>query len=237
MRGGAGDGCGTRGFGRYCAGVADIPYRGLIVDWGGVLTGNMRDAVRRWADADDIDLTAYVEVMRLWLGDEGAIEARLNPVHALERGELEVPHFEERLAQELSHRIGAVIDSEGLLARMFDHFEHAHDMTGLVRRVHDRGMTTALLSNSWGNYYPDHLWDGMFDVTVISGDVGMRKPEERIFRHTFELMGLAPQECVFIDDLEHNIRAGAQLGMPGILHVDYETTLAELSALLATDLT
>jgi epoxide hydrolase-like predicted phosphatase len=197
----------------------------------------MRDAVRRWADADGIDLTAYSEVMRLWLGDEGAIEARLNPVHALERGELEVPHFEERLAEELSRRIGQQIESSGLLQRMFVHFEHAHDMTGLVRRVRDRGLTTALLSNSWGNHYPEHLWDGMFDVTVISGDVGMRKPEERIFRHTFELMEMAPPECVFIDDLEHNIRAGASLGMPGILHVDYETTLVELSALLDTDLT
>lgn len=193
--------------------------------------------MRRWADADGIDLTAYSEVMRLWLGDEGAIEARLNPVHALERGELEVPHFEERLAEELSARVGVVVESAGLLQRMFVHFEHAHDMTGLVRRVRDRGLTTALLSNSWGNHYPEHLWDGMFDVTVISGDVGMRKPEERIFRHTFDLMGLAPDECVFIDDLEHNIRAGAVMGMPGILHVDYETTLAELSALLDADLT
>jgi epoxide hydrolase-like predicted phosphatase len=217
--------------------VADIPYRGLVVDWGGVLTGNMRDAVYRWADADQIDLSAYSDVMGLWLGDEGAIEARLNPVHALERGELTVPHFEERLAEELSRRIGVVVDPQGLLQRMFDHFEHSHDMTGLVRRVRDRGVMTALLSNSWGNHYPDHLWDGMFDVTVISGEVGMRKPEERIFRHTFDLMGLAPHECIFIDDLEHNIRAGAQLGMPGILHVDYETTLTELSALMSLDLT
>lgn len=211
-------------------------YQGLIVDWGGVLTGNMRDAVRRWADADGIDLTAYAEVMRLWLGDEGAIEATLNPVHALERGELEVPHFEERLAEELSRRIGAPIDSTGLLQRMFVHFDHAHDMTGLVRRAHDRGMTTALLSNSWGNHYPEHLWDGMFDVTVISGEVGMRKPEERIFQYTFDLVGLPPDQCIFIDDLEHNIRAAAALGMPGILHVDYDTTVMELSALLDADL-
>jgi putative hydrolase of the HAD superfamily len=213
-------------------------YRGLIVDWGGVLTGNMRDAVRRWADVDGIDLTAYVDVMRLWLGDEGALEAHLNPVHALERGELEVPHFEERLAAELSERTGTHIDSTGLLDRMFVHFEHAHDMTGLVRRVHELGLSTALLSNSWGdNHYPDDLWDGMFDVSVISGRVGMRKPEERIFRHTFDLLGLDPQECLFIDDLEHNIRAGAQLGLIGILHVDYDTTLSELQILLGTDLT
>jgi len=76
----------------------------------------------------------------------------------------------------------------------------------------------------------------MFDYTVISGDVGMRKPEEQIFRYTFELIGLPPEECVFIDDLEHNIRAAASLGMPGILHVDYDTTLMELEALFGIDL-
>ncbi len=211
-------------------------FRGLIVDWGGVLTGNMRDAVRRWAEVDGVDLSAYGEIMRTWLGDEGAIEATLNPVHGLERGELEVPQFEERLADELTRRTGVHVDPDGLLQRMFIHFEHAHDMAGLVRRVHDRGYTTALLSNSWGNHYPEHLWDGMFDFTVISGDVGMRKPEEEIFRYTFELIGLPPEECVFIDDLEHNIRAAASLGMPGILHVDYDTTLVELEALFGLEL-
>lgn len=221
----------------YSGVVRERSIKGLIVDWGGVLTGNLRDAVHRWAIADDVDIAAYGDIMGNWLGDEGALEARLNPVHALERGEMEVPHFEQRLAEELSRRGGRPIEAQGLLQRMFDHFEHAHDMTGLVRRAHDRGLVTGLLSNSWGDHYPEHLWDGMFDAVVISGQVGMRKPEERIFRYTFDLMGLAPEDCVFVDDLAHNIRAGAQLGMPGVLHVSYEQTLGELEALIGVDLT
>ena len=65
-------------------------------------------------------------------------------------------------------------------------------MTGLVRRAKSAGIRTALLSNSWGNTYPDHLFDGMFDVVVISGEVGMRKPEERIFRYTLDNSGCLP---------------------------------------------
>ena len=73
---------------------------------------------------------------------------------------------------------------------MFERFEHAPDMVGLVHRAHTAGLRTALLSNSWGNDYPRDGWSEMFDVVVISGEVGMRKPEPRIFHHTLDLLGL-----------------------------------------------
>ena len=44
-------------------------------------------------------------------------------------------------------------------------------------------------------------------MAVISGEVGMRKPEERIFRLAADQLGLAPAECVFVDDVEGNITA------------------------------
>lgn len=211
-------------------------YAGLIVDWGGVLTENLKDAVNRWAVADDIDIDAYVAIMRSWLGEDGEIEARLNPIHALERGEMQVPHFESRLAEELTLRSGRPVVEQGLLARMFSAFEHSHDMNGLVRRARAAGIRTALLSNSWGEHYPRDLWQDMFDVTVISGEVGMRKPEERIFTHTLELLDLLPTECVFVDDLPHNIRAGAELGLTGVLHTSFAQSQIELSALFGVDL-
>jgi putative hydrolase of the HAD superfamily len=37
-----------------------------------------------------------------------------------------------------------------------------------------------------------------------------------------------PEESVFVDDLAHNIKAAADLGMIGVLHVDYESTRQEL---------
>jgi epoxide hydrolase-like predicted phosphatase len=207
-----------------------------MIDWGGVLTTDINSSVRRWADRHAVDLSAYADVMRTWLGPEGELEAMLNPIHALERGEIEVPHFEDVLAAELSRRTGTPIVAEGLLARMFDEFEHAHDMNALVRRARERGIRTALLSNSWGDFYPRDLWDGMFDVVVISGEVGMRKPDAEIFHHTLDLLGLDASDCVFVDDLPHNIAAAADLGIVGVRHTSYETTLAELEALFGIDL-
>lgn len=211
-------------------------YSGLIVDWGGVLTTDINSSVRRWADRHAVDLSAYADVMRTWLGPEGELEAMLNPIHALERGEIEVPHFEAVLAGELSRRTGSEVVAEGLLTRMFDEFEHAHDMNALVRRARERGIRTALLSNSWGDFYPRDLWDGMFDVVVISGEVGMRKPDAEIFHHTLGLMDLRAGDCVFVDDLPHNIAAAADLGLVGVRHTSYEETLTELETLFGLDL-
>jgi putative hydrolase of the HAD superfamily len=205
--------------------------RGLIVDFYGVLTDGIDTAMRAWSDLDDIDYAHFQEVMAEWFGDFGGFEARYNPVHALERGELEVPDFERELALRLTGRDGHPPAAEGLVERMFSRFAHAHDMAGLVRRAKVSGISTALLSNSWGDQYLREGWRDMFDVVVISGEVGMRKPEPRIFTHTVTELGLPPESCVFVDDHVANIHAAASLGVVGVWHRTYEQTAAELEVL------
>jgi len=72
---------------------------------------------------------------------------------------------------------------------------------------------------------------------VISGEVGMRKPEERIFLHAAGLLGLDPAECVFIDDIQVNVTAAEAIGMTAILHHDPAATLTRLGELLGLALT
>lgn len=208
---------------------------GLITDWGGVLTVGLREAVDDWATAEQIDPADYVAVMREWFG-QSAVAAVYNPVHALEKGELEVPHFEEHLAQALTARTGREVAAAGLVQRMLTHFRHSPDMMSLMRRAKDQGIRTALLSNSWGMNYPADLFDGMFDALVISGEVGMRKPDREIYEYALTAIGLPAQDCVFIDDLLPNVLAARELGMVTIHHVDYATTAAELDALFGVEL-
>ena len=147
-----------------------------------------------------------------------------------------MPDFEQRLATALTDRTGRSLQADGLLHRMFEKFEHAPEMSALVRRARESGLRTGLLSNSWGNDYPRDGWDEMFDVVVISGEVGMRKPEPRIFEHTLALIGVAADECVFVDDIRHNIEAAVAVGMVGVLHRSYDETRVELEALFGRDL-
>lgn len=218
--------------------VRAVP-RGLLVDWGGVLTSGLEPALRRWAELDDFDFDSYLDAVLKWLPSDEAIAAtaELNPVHALERGQIAVPDFERKLASMLVRRDGTPVPAEGLIERMFAHFEHQPAMAALVRRANERGIRTALLSNSWGNTYPRDTWDGMFDDIVISGEVGLRKPEPEIFRLAAGRIGLEPAECVFVDDLQLNIDGARAVGMTALLHTEYDETRRALEDLFGADLT
>ena len=210
--------------------------RALVVDWGGVLTEPLDTALAAWAEIDGLDLDGYVAVMREWLGPHQGELAQDNPVAALERGEIEVPDFEAQLARRLSEHSDSEIAADGLLQRMFDQFEHAPAMAGLVLRARRAGLLTGLLSNSWGNEYPREGWDEMFDAIVISGEVGMRKPDREIFDHVLRLLGVEPRQTVFVDDLEHNVRAAEEFGLVGVHHTSYDTTAGELERLFGLPL-
>ena len=147
-----------------------------------------------------------------------------------------VPDFEERLADQLTKRTGHPIEADGLLRRMFDQFEHAPAMTGTRAARPRAGLRTALLSNSWGNEFPGDGWHGMFDAVVISGEVGMRKPEARIYAPRRRALDLAPDECVFVDDLRPNVDAAVALGLVGIHHTTYDATATELERLFGIPL-
>lgn len=213
----------------------DDKPRGLLVDWGGVLTSGLTEALGAWAAADGIDYDAYFTAVTDWL-NATAVEAELNPIHALERGQIAVPDFEVKLAAMLRRRDGGPVPAEGLIERMFAHFEHQPQMSALVRRAKDAGIRTALLSNSWGNSYPRDTWAGMFDAIVISGEVGLRKPEPDIYRYAAEAVGLVPAECVFVDDMAPNVEGAEAVGMLGVQHHSYDETLRALETMFGLDL-
>jgi putative hydrolase of the HAD superfamily len=104
-------------------------------------------------------------------------------------------------------------------------------MLGLAARLKEEGLRTAVLSNSWANTYPDEGWDELFDAVVISGHVGMRKPEPEIYHHVLDLLDVPASRCAFVDDLGPNVRAAAELGMVGVHHRSYDETVAELEVL------
>jgi putative hydrolase of the HAD superfamily len=71
----------------------------------------------------------------------------------------------------------------------------------------------------------------MFDEVVISGQVGMRKPDAEIYHHTIRAIGLPAPQCAFVDDLLPNVLAARDLGLVAIHHTDYSTTASELDIL------
>jgi putative hydrolase of the HAD superfamily len=212
-------------------------FRGVITDWGGVMTSPIVDAVQAWLDSEDIDHDSYAAVMRPWVLAAYDPAGDGNPIHALERGECTSGEFERLLAPMLVRRDGGQVPAEGLLTRMFAASKPCEPMYAAIATLRTAGLRTCLLSNSWGNdAYPRAVFGDMYHAVVISAEVAMRKPEERIFRHAADLIGLAPSECVFIDDMEANVRVAEATGMRGVLHTEPESTVLALGELFGLPL-
>jgi epoxide hydrolase-like predicted phosphatase len=198
----------------------------LIVDFGGVLTTNVFESFRAFCEAEGLDPDAVRKVFRE--RGEG-----LDLLRQLERGELTVDEFSERFGPLLG-----VERTDGLVERLFAGIVADEAMVDAVRRVKASGRPTGLISNSWGGTSYDRVADAneLFDVTVISGEVGLNKPGPEIFHLAADRLGVAPEECVFVDDLRENCEGAEAVGMTAILHRGAEGTLPELERLLGVDL-
>ncbi|MGI9008508.1 MAG: HAD family hydrolase [Streptosporangiaceae bacterium] len=210
------------------------PVRAVIFDWGGVITTPILDTVMAWLEADRIDRDSYAAAMRPWVRRAYGPDAADSPIHALERGEVSDEQFEATLAALLVGLDGQPVASAGLLQRMFAASVLQDEMLELIRELRGAGLLTGLLSNSWGarDGYPRHLFADLFDDVVISGEVGMRKPEERIFTLAVGRLGVTPAETVFVDDVEGNITAARDLGFATVHHTEPGHTRAALAQLL-----
>jgi epoxide hydrolase-like predicted phosphatase len=75
--------------------------------------------------------------------------------------------------------------------------------------------------------------DKLFDEIFISSELGMTKPDHRIFEHALEKMNVKPSETVFVDDLEKHVSAAKDLGINSILYEDFQQMKQELEKILA----
>ena len=196
--------------------------RGLLVDFGGVLTTNVFESFRSFCEAEGLEPNTVKELFRS--RGEG-----LDLLRQLERGELTVEEFEPKFADVL----GIGDRAQGMVERLFAGVGPDERMAGAVRAARAAGIPTGLISNSWGRTtYDQGLIDELFDAAVISGDVGLHKPEPEIYELGAEKIGVPPSECVFVDDLRENCVGAEAVGMTAILHRGADSTLPELERLL-----
>ena len=207
-------------------------YRSLIVDFGGVLTTPLEDAMAHFAETQGIELQDLVRVALAAYHGEGD-----DLVVQFEKGAIPDAEFALAFAQRLSEASGREVEADGLLHRLLGSLRLEDDMFEMLRRARGAGIKTALLSNSWGlELYPRDLLTETCDVVVISGEVGMRKPDADIFTFTTDELGLEPQACIFVDDHPGHLKTAAEVGMKTVLHKSPAQTIAEVEDLLELSL-
>jgi epoxide hydrolase-like predicted phosphatase len=200
--------------------------KGLIVDFGGVLTTNVFDSFKAFCRAEGLPEHTVKEIFRDREG-EG-----LSLLRQLEKGELTADEFSQKFAPLLG------VSPDNLVERLFGGIGPDEPMVESVRRARKAGIKTGLISNSWGNglHYDPAMLDELFDAVVISGDVGLHKPQPEIFVMGAERIGVAPEDCVFVDDLRENCAGAEAVGMQAILHRGSAGTIAQLQELLGIPL-
>jgi len=176
--------------------------KGVIFDWGGVLMRTVDASGRRkWEQKLDL------------------------PLHTVDRAVHGSRSWKQAQSGLISHAdywadVGAQLGLDGAALAEFRHDYFSGDrldldMVQFIRDLRPR-FQTALLSNASPRLRDmlDELGVAdMFDVTVISGQVGVQKPNPPIYHIVLERLSLQPQETIFVDDFAHNVEAAQALGM------------------------
>ncbi|GGP80681.1 HAD family hydrolase [Saccharothrix coeruleofusca] len=90
----------------------------------------------------------------------------------------------------------------------------------LLAELDEAGVPLALLSNapsSFGRVAERQAWTRHFRHLVFSGDLGVGKPDERIWRELARRLDARPEDCVFLDDRQVNVDGAVAAGMAGVL--------------------
>ncbi len=196
----------------------------LVVDFGGVLTTSIWPAFASFCEREGL---APETVRNLFRGDAEALKL----LRGLETGDLSDPEFETGFGALLG-----VDEPRGLITRMFADLGADEAMVGAVRGARAAGLKTGLISNSWGLGIYERAPTDLFDVAVISGEVGLHKPQREIYLLACERLQVEPAEAVFVDDLRENCAGAEAVGMTAVLHRDSAETVPRLEDLLGTPL-
>jgi putative hydrolase of the HAD superfamily len=198
------------------------------VDFGGVLTTNVFESFAAFCRDEGLPEHHVRDAFR-----SDPEPRRL--LFELELGRLDAGEFERRFAA----AIGLGPDrAEGLATRLFAQSSPDEAMLSAVAAARRAGVRTGLISNSWGDalIYDRDRFHELFDAWVISHEVGLRKPDPEIYALGARRIGLAPEACVFVDDLGGNLKPAAALGMATVRHERAEETIPQLEELLGVPL-
>ena len=192
--------------------------RGVILDYGGVLSLEPTDeALARLHALCELDAEVFSEA---WL------EHR----HGYDLGELTAADYWElvtgrRYAEdELARVVAADVDSWS---------RPNPAMVAWLLALKEAGLRVGILSNMprehWLEFERRHDWLAACDHVTVSWERGAVKPDEAIYRHSVEGLGLPPAETLFVDDLEDNVAAARRVGLDAVLFRGVEELRADLA--------
>jgi putative hydrolase of the HAD superfamily len=203
----------------------------VVSDFGGVLTTPLVDAFAALQDEDGLERGALGAALRHAAERDGR-----HPLHELECGRITERAFIERLVAQLREDLGRDVELHSFSTRYFAALRPNEPMVEFLRALRERGYRLAMLTNNVREWEP--RWramlpvDDLFEVVVDSAFVGLRKPDPAIYRLTCERLGVPPERCLFVDDVEVNCAAATEVGMTAVRFRTNEQAIAGMRAAL-----
>ncbi|MEW2294312.1 HAD-IA family hydrolase [Streptomyces sp. NPDC006743] len=201
--------------------------KGLVLDFGGVLTTPLLPAVLAFEEREGLSRGALINALYL---DPGAVRR----TQELERGSLTQDEWNAEAGRALG------IPGDNLMGRVFADLRPETSVIAAAAAARRAGVKAGILSNSVGlspwNLYEGYDLDRNYDAVVISERHGLRKPEPEIFALVLKMLELPAEECVFVDDSEEHLAPAAELGFATVHAREPGRTVARLEELLGVPL-
>lgn len=150
-------------------------------------------------------------------------------VRATDHGFLSREEYYENIA-ELAGK--TIADIQAIEQRQHQRDESMIAFTQTFKPEYKIGLLSNIDVGTIDRLFPEPQRSELFDAFVVSGEVGITKPTLAIFEITAAQLGLAPEECVMIDDLPRNVDSARQVGMHGVLFTTQRNLTQELARLL-----
>jgi putative hydrolase of the HAD superfamily len=213
-----------------------IPPRAVLWDFGGVILSSPFEAFSRYE--------SEIGLPKDFIRSLNARNADTNAWAKMERSEVSLEGFVqlfEAEAQQQGHRV----DGWRILQSLSGDIRP--QMVEALRRCKAAFQVACITNNMKHGEGPGMARSAdkakavaeimtLFEHVVESSKLGMRKPDPRIYRHACDLLGVAPEECVYLDDLGINLKPARAMGMRTIKVGDPNAAIDELQAMVGIPL-
>jgi epoxide hydrolase-like predicted phosphatase len=198
-----------------------MSIRAVFIDFGGVIV-RTEDKGPRTRLAERLGMTTR-DLENIFFESESSLRATIG----------EIP--EEAHWQAVAETLG-VSRPEGdrITAEFFSGDRADAALLDFLRSLRP-GCKVGLISNAWSGlraFITSQKFDDVFDEMIISAEVGLGKPDPRIYRLALKKLEAQPEESVFLDDVLVNVEGARSVGMNAIQFTQPEKALEELKQIL-----
>ncbi len=191
-------------------------FQAVLWDFGGVILSSPFEAFNHYE--------AQLGLPRDFIRSVNAREPDHNAWAQMERGEIQMARFAELFEAE-ARALGGELSGQHVIELISG--EVRPEMVEALHRVREHWRIACITNNMPAGHGPSMTRSpetaaqvkqimALFEHVVESSKLNMRKPDPRIYRHACELLGVAPEACIYLDDLGINLKPARAMGMTTI---------------------